>query len=416
VVINGQNDGLRCTRDFNRENKEIDFRNGQMLMGFGTTPPRSSQVENHTTMLLTPMSTFPSHSSNHFGSPATVTSPYFDGNGTQQQATLVGTEHLDINGELAGEDDFATLQHTSVSAARDYLHDRPAQDCKPILLDGDDWQSVKYQWFDGFCIELLQALRVPPNGAPGGFDENERQIFQQNHAKIFNQVKQELRTRQQLSDVQARVMLAMDQVVRVHEIGIPKAVYAKSHAKTHRGYEPEERLICSVRARAVIDLAKSNKYVALDIIHQKNLEQLAQAPLKYVERKLANFKTNAARSANPRTKAAKVLKGRRNLNTKPADCTIEESRSATIGLGIENVFDTSEGSSYPESFSSMSEPYPAMQSAQACEAANMYGTLNDGAYYGSELHEHANTDDFGMFGGEGDLNGVGNWWSDVHEY
>jgi len=54
VVINGQNDGLRCTRDFNRENKEIDFRNGQMLMGFGTTPPRSSQVENHANMLLTP--------------------------------------------------------------------------------------------------------------------------------------------------------------------------------------------------------------------------------------------------------------------------------------------------------------------------------------------------------------------------
>lgn len=315
VVVNGNNDGLHCTRCFNKSNREIEFQNGLILSGRSAAPTNTTRTS---TMETPAPASYQSDLRNPimpmintFGAaPLTPMTPAGAGLpiGTDIASlqvgvppTTLGTQSLFATNELddldAEEDGAETfdLEHGSVEAAREYLIHRPASACQPLNLLDDDLESVKQETFYGLCVELFQVLRTPGAGPPLDFTDNEKNYFNGGHAKIFKAVKREMKTPEQRTMTKARVIVAMHEVVRVHEFGIPKTVFDKSDVKNHRGYEPDLELTCGARARKVVDYARRNKYVALDIVRGKNLDYLAQAPDRYVDRKMANLKTNAVR-------------------------------------------------------------------------------------------------------------------------
>ena len=178
-----------------------------------------------------------------------------------------------------------------MEAALEYVRRQPSNVCVQLNIEGDDWQSVKEEEFVDLCEELFDALRHPEGSAPHYFTPRETAYFDVNHQKQYRAVLREMKTVEQITLAKARVMLAIDEIIAVHEVGIPKTVLARTEEKTHRGYLPETELKCEDRARQVISYVRWNKYVALDILKGSNIGDLARSPSLYRGRKLDNVQT-----------------------------------------------------------------------------------------------------------------------------
>ena len=196
------------------------------------------------------------------------------------------------------------LEHGSVTAARAYIARPPADACIPIKAPiSDNWRAMRNQKkFEEICAELFNALTHPRLAVRyQHFNDKEWAYYSKNHEKAETAVLRELRTADQVTMVKARVVLMVDEIISVHEHGVPKYLMDRAQARTHRGYQPEDGMTCKTRVNEVINYAKHNKYVASDIIQGKNIGDLARSPHKYVARKLDNAQTNQARSKDLNT-------------------------------------------------------------------------------------------------------------------
>ena len=108
-------------------------------------------------------------------------------------------------------------------------------------------------------------------------------------------VSQGMKTQEQIREVKARVIKAMHEVVRMHQIGVPKAVLQKN-----RGYDIEMDLKCSERAQKIISYARSNKFIALNILRSRDLAQLARSPEGELQKKHGYYSANPGRGAEQR--------------------------------------------------------------------------------------------------------------------
>lgn len=182
-----------------------------------------------------------------------------------------------------------------MDAARAYLLYPSAEDCQQLGIENDDWPKVKFQDFFFFCSELFNVLLIPGKDVLADSVAEDEDYGRRNHDKKLQSLRRAMQTPEQIRKTKARVMCVVDEIIRIHEIGIPKVSYDKAYTKTHRGCDPDTTLTCSERVLKVIELAKNSKHVACDIIEGK-INDLVLSPLYCIGRKHSNLKTNARRS------------------------------------------------------------------------------------------------------------------------
>ena len=187
------------------------------------------------------------------------------------------------------------LEHQSIDATLEFIERPPAEVCERLNVEGDDWEFLSdfSTEFRSLCQELFEALQHPGGDVPDHFDDEQTRNYTKNHEKVYALVLESMRSAEQISEAKARVIKAMHEVVRVHEVGIPKTVLQmKTKA---RGYEIDKESTCRQRAQKVINNTKACKYIAVDILKSKNLADFARAPDLYLGKKYGNSKGNKNR-------------------------------------------------------------------------------------------------------------------------
>lgn len=222
------------------------------------------------------------------------------------------------------------IEHESVEAAREYVFRPPANDCMKLDLGADNWQSVREN-FNAYCEELFNALQVPGSGPPDYLNNFEKAYFTEHQETTLQSVQKEMLTAEQITYCKARVMLAMDEVVAVHEVGIPLSSLESRSGRWNRGYQPDTKSDCVQRARKVIHYARTSKYVALDIIKGVNIADLARSPDRYVQRKVDNLQNNASRSQQVQS-VKKLRKGEKSADDIAKEAPTKRGRKPRLGF------------------------------------------------------------------------------------
>jgi hypothetical protein len=181
-------------------------------------------------------------------------------------------------------------QFSTVTEARKYLVD---EDVRMLQLLHDDWQIVK-ESFHFHCARLFEVLAADPIQAPATFSDFQVQYYQKNQDITLTDVRRSV-----LYDpahAEARVMVVIDEVLRLHEKGAPLTATMVMRNGTKTGYRLDEDLICSERVAKVIAAAQKNKCVAHDILNDKGVKGLVLDPDEYLKRKQENARVNAKKS------------------------------------------------------------------------------------------------------------------------
>lgn len=200
---------------------------------------------------------------------------------------------------MADENDAGfNLEHESIEAALEYLERPPTPTCEKLDIEGDDWEDLTgfSDEFKGLCLERFSALQHPGGEVPTSFSQEQKVTYAKNHANAHRQVLGLMQTAEQTTEAKARVIKAMHELVRIHEVGVPRAVLQA--AKKSRADNIDATTTCKQRAQKVIDHARTSKYIALDILKSKNLAQFARSPDAYLEKKFENSGTNKTRADN----------------------------------------------------------------------------------------------------------------------
>ena len=358
VIINGKNDGKLCTRCFNSTNDhrrhlmqgdgetqqakimqatnqfranpgdlQTNWSSGAQVASMSQQVPASRQYQPGVSM---------NGMSNRIAAPPVQPSSQGHGQLPQSASSLPGISgapqsmHYFVPPPTSEANLAASKfdpEHVDIETARNYVARQPAKVCVQLNIKNDNWQRVKGELFNGLVGELLEALSQSGSPAPFYFNEREVAYYNSNHDKAYRSVLRDLKTPEEITMAKARAMLAIDEVVGVHETGIPKTIMNKVEDKTHRGHIPDLSSTCLDRARKVISYARSSKYIALDILRGNGIGELARSPDRYMGRKFDNCQTNAGRSkdlthvrnikAGNETTADLVREGPRKRGAKP---------------------------------------------------------------------------------------------------
>ena len=314
-VRKGRNDGIECTRCFNKTNTERGFALQQA--GYGAQgqqlptaagPAAASACQGPATSVgitghLPPPQVAAADAQNAIdptlrSSPDTSQPAGFPRllSNNVVQSTLPSPEQDWLPPDDEVEPGPYDPEHETVEAALEYLRRPPAHLCKRPQIENDDWETVKNEMFTYYSAKLYNALQHPGASAPWYFTDNEKEYHEENQEKALKSISRDLKIAEQITVAKARVMVALDEIIAVHETGVPKSVIKRAEQKTNRGYVPEMEYTCSKRIKQVIHRVASNKYISQDVLRGSNLAELARAPKSYHQRKLDNCQTNAKRS------------------------------------------------------------------------------------------------------------------------
>ena len=139
---------------------------------------------------------------------------------------------------------------------------------------------------------MTQSAAVPPSY----FTNAEKVYYEENQKKVLKSITRDMQTPDQITTAKARIIVAIDEIIAVNEVGVPKSVLKRAEQTTNRGYVPDMTLRCSERIETVIEKVSENAYIAQDILKGVNIVELARSPKAYARRKDDNCQTNAARS------------------------------------------------------------------------------------------------------------------------
>lgn len=172
----------------------------------------------------------------------------------------------------------------------------------PIKLNlaNDDWPRIKYTEIQPYATKLFTALHAQPGPPPENFSDDQTAYYYDHQSNALNTILNKLHARQ--TQVEARVMLLLEEILNVHEHGVPKSVSDRRDIKS--GYLLEGDLRCSERLDAVIKAIDHDKYVAMDVLSGTGIADLARSPARYLRRKQENCRVNA-RKANDKKEALK---------------------------------------------------------------------------------------------------------------
>jgi hypothetical protein len=278
--VNGKNDGKHCTKCFNNLNARMITK--------ARNPKRKTVVPTSLTYGEISSGTYTGGFSGGAISFATPLLGFGDGSGTP----FAAPDGHDFN---PGFD----LEHQSVEAALEYIERPPADDCEKLQIQEDDWETLSdfNGEFKSLCQRLFDAIRHPGGAAPVHFNQEQRDTYDERHSKAHALVLENMQTPEQIREVKARVIKAMNEVIRVHQVGVPKTVLRRE--KT-RGFVVDSASKCSERAQKVISHAQTSKFIALDILRSRNLAQLARSPDGYLLKKYGNNGTNTDRGTGLR--------------------------------------------------------------------------------------------------------------------
>jgi hypothetical protein len=189
---------------------------------------------------------------------------------------------------------------STVTEARSYLAD---EEVRMLQLDDDDCSVVR-QSFQSHCARLFDVLAADPVRAPTRFTDFQVLYYQKNQETTLTDVRRSV-----INDpahAEARAMVVIDEVLRLHETGVPLSATKIANAGSKTGYRLDESLICSERVAKVIEAAQKNKCVAHDILNDKGVKSLALDPKEYLKRKQENARVNAIKSYD-KIKAKQVI-------------------------------------------------------------------------------------------------------------
>lgn len=157
----------------------------------------------------------------------------------------------------------------------------------------DDWQKVKLRCnFQSYCKRLFEALEKDPNDPPTQFQPYQAKYYDEHQELVLKEIHKFVKDNQM--NAEARVVLAMEEVIKVHTEEVPIDALKKPKAKG--GYTLEDDLICSQRACKVIEAARADKYVARDIVNGRSITDLARSPRQFLNRKRESLRVNAKKA------------------------------------------------------------------------------------------------------------------------
>ncbi|KAK5165163.1 uncharacterized protein LTR77_009261 [Saxophila tyrrhenica] len=270
LVLNGQNDGVFCTKCFKKEygapSKPKKGSKAQQDSEVSTPVVQQGQ-QSQTLPHLVPAGL---QASSKSAGPSMM--PPSQAAQVQTMPAAPGMDAIDF-GQYA-----TTLVHDSATEARNYTIHPPSQDCNKLGLPTDDWLLVKTTLFHPLCLQLLSAFCHPPS-----LDNDQAR-------NAFANARRSTETFEGKKMLQARIMVAVQSAVALHEFGVPKIVTDKS--ATGRGFTPDCTLTCHQRVLKIIEVVMEHAQIKEDLAKGKSLEELVRNPSDVLERKYNNKRTN----------------------------------------------------------------------------------------------------------------------------
>lgn len=218
----------------------------------------------------------------------------------------------------------------SAAACRQYLAYVDPREAHILAIDGDDWQTVKQhrvQEFEGLLFNALthQYASDPPSFANLNEVQNAKYIDQQRQAQV--DVVAMLQTPVQVKRAKARCQLLVHAVIAFSEKGVPRELFENHQSYVKRQLEPkrngflDKKLICSQRLHKIVEMVKSYKLVACDVVEGNNFEWLTQDPDSFLKTKINYLKSNVTRQKKYDTQKGKELEppsGNGKKQTRPS--------------------------------------------------------------------------------------------------
>ncbi|PPJ50763.1 hypothetical protein CBER1_07471 [Cercospora berteroae] len=163
----------------------------------------------------------------------------------------------------------------------------------PLGVQGDDWQIVKASGVHYYAARLFDALSIPATEVPKAIESDFLKDYWRSHqAKQLIDIQNSIFS--QPAKAEAQVLILIDEVLKLHEFGVPASVAAYKSLK--EGYRFESNLIASDRLELIMANAAADKYIAWDILHGNNIISIVRSPAMYLSRKISNSKVNAKKA------------------------------------------------------------------------------------------------------------------------
>ena len=311
------NDGRLCTRCFNRENAERNLRNQQA--GYGVQPQSAPKLAPATQLSMNKTAR------PNAGNPAVVSGLQaagptgFGGAGPLSYAVHAppGSSYLGFqpDGYHRSQQPPASQllyaspahhpnttvdtfepEHESVEAARAWLRDRaPGAACKKPKAGGDDPETVRREQFYDWCGRLYAAVQHPAGNVPTHFDDAQKKYWVEHQSTQHVHNMRCLETPDDIKKAKARVMIVIDEILSVHEHGVPKSDIEEAEKHRGKSYPPNMDLSLLDRLKDIVKYVEKNKYISRDVLKGTNLVDLVRSPYLYNKRKMGNVKTNNVR-------------------------------------------------------------------------------------------------------------------------
>ncbi|KAF2488172.1 hypothetical protein BDY17DRAFT_290355 [Neohortaea acidophila] len=196
------------------------------------------------------------------------------------------------------------LEHASVEHARVYI--AHAGDYQPLEIIDDDWQAVRRVHFKYLCAQLFNSLCQPAETDLTGFKDEERAYAERVDA--LKPVLREMDTPEKISMAKAHVMLAVDEAIRLHEIGVPPRIPGQKGPKDRKNVPLDKKAKCSDRILRMIECVRQNKHVAMDVLRGM-ATALAMYPEKHTNTKVKYLRTNATKSVRMQGTGKRAAQG-----------------------------------------------------------------------------------------------------------
>jgi hypothetical protein len=179
-------------------------------------------------------------------------------------------------------------------AARQVLAnvDNPSDYVLLGIADDDSFQ-VKVHEVGHYAARLFEALTTDVVAPPETFSNFQKAYFRDHQGATMNSIFRMLNDEPVKSE--GRVLLVIEQVIELHKTGIPRSVLERINVNNH-SYKFETGMKCSERLERIITVAKQDKYVAYDILFDRNIPDLVRSPSAYAKRKVDNCRMNGRKA------------------------------------------------------------------------------------------------------------------------
>ena len=154
-----------------------------------------------------------------------------------------------------------------------------------------------------YTAKVYEALTHPSDPTPSqdlvGDNGLAKYTEQQNQAAAA--LVRHLSTPAGTKSTKACCILLVTQALSVHTDGVSSERFAKHqnavlrNTKSDAAFRIAVDLKCSERIDAMVEIIKSNKLIARDVVEQKNFQRFCESPEAYLARKFSYMRSNRTR-------------------------------------------------------------------------------------------------------------------------